>query len=229
VWNRVQVARFFFFPFVNFRRQIPSTYPKAVGIWNRTMQDADVMGAFPVVSAEPGSSALDDFDAIVRAHQQHVFRVLASLVRDGDTADTLTQECFLRAYKNRGSFRGNASVRTWLLTIAVNLARDHARSRRMNFWKRLFQQGEDASLLAEALPDRRPAVDTALIARQELGTVWASLEQLPDRQRTVFVLRFVDDLSLEQIATTMGTTVGTVKTHLFRAVASLRQITGRSR
>lgn len=193
------------------------------------MQDADVMGAFPAVSAVSGGDTLDDFDAVVRTHQQHVFRVLASLVRDTDTAHTLTQECFLRAYKNRQTFRGNASVRTWLLAIVVNLARDHARSRRLSFWKRLLQHGEDPSLLAEALPDRGPAADKVLLAREELGTVWAALEKLPDRQRTVFVLRFVDDLSLEQIASSMGTTVGTVKTHLFRAVATLRQLTGRSK
>jgi RNA polymerase sigma-70 factor (ECF subfamily) len=193
------------------------------------MQDAEVMASFAPVSAEPETTALDDFDAVVRAHQQHVFRVLASLVRDTDTADTLTQECFLRAYKNRHSFRGNASVRTWLLTIAVNLARDHARNRRMSFWKRLFQHGEDASLQAEALPDRSPAADKILMAREELRTVWTALEQLPERQRTVFVLRFVDDLSLEQIASATGTTVGTVKSHLFRAVATLRRLTGRSK
>ena len=193
------------------------------------MQDADVIGAFPVASAGSGGNTLDDFDAVVHAHQQHVFRVLASLLRDADTAETLTQECFLRAYRNRDSFRGSASVRTWLLTIAVNLARDHARNRRMTFWKRLFQHGEDSSLLAEALPDRRPAADKVLMAQEELGNVWAALQQLPDRQRTVFVLRFVDDLSLEQIATATGTTVGTVKTHLFRAVATLRQLTGRSK
>jgi len=194
------------------------------------MQNADVMPSYPsldtgVVPAE----ALDDFDAVMRAHQQHVYRALVSLVRDPDTADTLTQECFLRAYRKRDSFRGEASLRTWLVTIAVNLARDHVRSRRMNFWKRLFQRGQDATELADVLADRRPTAETMLSSREELGAVWAALDQLPDRQRTVFVLRFVDDLSLEQIAAAMGTTVGTAKTHLFRATATLRQITGRTK
>ena len=194
------------------------------------MQNADVMPSYPALDTRAvPAEALDDFDAVMRAHQQHVYRVLVSLVRDPDTADTLTQECFLRAYRKRESFRGDASLRTWLMTIAVNLARDHVRSRRMNFWKRLFQRGQDAAELADTLADRRPTADKMLSAREELGAVWTALDKLPERQRTVFVLRFVDDLSLEQIAAAMGTTVGTTKTHLFRATATLRQITGRGK
>ena len=193
------------------------------------MQNADVMPSFPSVNAGAvPAQALDDFDGVMRAHQQHVYRVLVSLVRDPDAADTLTQECFLRAYRKRESFRGDASLRTWLVTIAVNLARDHVRSRRVNFWKRLFQ-GQDAAELADTLADQRPTADRMLAAREELGAVWAAMDRLPERQRTVFVLRFVDDMSLEQIAAAMGATVGTVKTHLFRATAALRQLTGREK
>lgn len=194
------------------------------------MQDADVMASFPSVNSDAVlGEALDDFDTVMRAHQQHVYRVLISLVRDPDTADTLTQECFLRAFRKRESFRGEASLRTWLVTIAVNLARDHVRSRRLSFWKRLFQRSQDAGELSDTLADQRPTADQILTAREELGAVWSALDRLPERQRTVFVLRFVDDLSLEQIAAALGTTVGTVKTHLFRATATLRQITGREK
>ena len=79
------------------------------------------------------------------------------------------------------------------------------------------------------MADQRPTADTMLAAREELSAVWAALDKLPERQRNVFVLRFVDDLSLEQIAAATGTTVGTVKTHLFRATATLRQLTGREK
>src|SRR5690349_18543850 len=168
------------------------------------MQNADVMPSYPSLDAGAApAEALDHFEAVMRAHQQHVYRVLVSLVRDPDAADTLTQECFLRAYRKRGTFRGEASLRTWLVTIAVNLARDHVRSRRMSFWKRLFQRGQDAAELADVLPDQRPTAETLLSSREELRAVWTALDQLPERQRTVFVLRFVDDLSLEQIACAM--------------------------
>ena len=192
-------------------------------------EKADALPPLAGFPSEPQAGVFEDFDAVVRSHQQHVYRVLLSLVRDPDVADTLTQECFLRAYRKRGSFRGESSVRTWLVTIAVNLARDHGRNRRAGFWRRLFRSGEDAGELAATVADGYPDPERTAIARQELGAVWHSLEKLSDGQRTVFLLRFVDDMSLEQIADVTSTTVGTVKTQLFRAIAALRRETGRNR
>ena len=191
------------------------------------MSSVDIMTSVQAAMAGEPAIALEDLDAVMRAHQQHVYRVLVSLLHDPDAADTLTQDCFLRAYQNRDRFRGEASLRTWLVTIAVNLARDYQRSRRAGFWRRLFHRGEDAAKLSERLPDRRPNAEQSLAAREQLAIVWSALDQLSERQRTVFILRFVDDLTLEQIAAATGATVGTVKTHLFRATAALRQLTGR--
>ena len=166
----------------------------------------------------------DEFDGIVRAHQQLVFRVLYSLVRDRDTADTLTQECFLRAYKKRHTFRGEASVSTWLVRIASNLARDHARNRRLAFWRKLFASGADGR--GEQRPfeiqDPAPSPERALLAREQINSVWAVLEQLPRQQRTAFSLRFAGEMSLRQIAEVMDLEVGTVKAHLFRAITAVR-------
>ena len=188
----------------------------------------DHADAIPAVATYERADALDDFESLMRDHQQYIYRVLVSLVRDPEAADTLTQECFLRAYENRGSFRREAGIRTWLLKIAVNLARDYARNRRMGFWRRLFRS-EDPVAVADSLSDGRADAERALIARQELGAVWAALDHLSAGQRTVFILRFVDDLSLDQIATVTGTTIGTVKKQLFRAVAALRRETGREK
>ena len=69
----------------------------------------------------------EDFDTIVVDHQRGLYRLLLGLTRDPDTAATLTQDCFVRAYENRRSFRGEASVKTWLTRIAVNLAREEDR------------------------------------------------------------------------------------------------------
>src|SRR5262245_52741665 len=97
----------------------------------------------------------EDFDAIVRRHQRRVHRFLLMLLRDPDEADNLTQECFLRAYQNRSTFRGESSVETWLLRIAANLAHDHARSRRAGFWKRLLGfDGKDNEGIADTTVTR---------------------------------------------------------------------------
>lgn len=170
----------------------------------------------------------EEFDGIVLANQQRIFRVLFSLVRDCDTADTLTQECFLRAFKKRQSFRGESSVTTWLVRIATNLARDHARNRRLAFWRKLFaaQPDEHADQRPTEIEDNAPSAERALLAQEQLESVWAVVEQLPRQQRTVFSLRFAGEMSLREIAEVMDLEVATVKAHLFRAVAAVRKQVG---
>ena len=144
---------------------------------------------------------------------------------DADAADTLTEECFLRAFQRRAGFRGEASVGTWLIRIALNLARDHARSRRAAFWRRLVRDESAGAPTADAswAPDPGPSVERKMLAREQLAAVQAAVERLPHRQRVCFLLRFVEAMSLEEIAQAMRLRVGTVKTHLARAVGALRQ------
>jgi RNA polymerase sigma-70 factor (ECF subfamily) len=170
-----------------------------------------------------------EFDALVREHQQRIYRVLLALLRDPDAADTLTQECFLRAYRNRAGFRREARVSTWLVRIAVNLAHDHRRSRRRAFWSRLFStsQSDAAALAAQAAADPQASPERALAAREELQAVWQAAEELSPKQRTVFLLRFGEEMTLEEIGEATGLEVGTVKIHLFRAVGAVRRKLGR--
>ena len=166
---------------------------------------------------------LDDFEPVVQLHQRRIYRVLLGMVRDPDTAENLTQECFLKAYQRRASFRGEASVGTWLVKIAVNLAHDHRRSRVRGFWQRLFSASEDAADIAESLPDPHPSPERVLLAQEEVAAVWSAIERLSSHQRAVFILRFVEEMSLEEIAQVTSLKLGTVKAHLFRAVGSIRQ------
>jgi RNA polymerase sigma-70 factor (ECF subfamily) len=165
----------------------------------------------------------EEFDGIVREHQRRIYRVLLAILRDPDAADTLTQECFLRAYRKRESFRGESSVGTWLVRIAINLARDHIRSRRRGFWQTLLGSGESAMAAAAAVPDRAASPERALAAREEVAAVWAVVEDLSPQQREVFLLRFSEEMPLEEIAKTMELQTGTVKSHLARAVSAIRQ------
>jgi RNA polymerase sigma-70 factor (ECF subfamily) len=170
-----------------------------------------------------GMTALDDFTPLVQAHQQRIYRVLLGMVRDPDAAQTLTQECFLKAYQKRASFRGEGSVGVWLLKIAVNLARDHRRSRLREFRDRSFSSTEEVADLGQRLPDPHASPERALLGREEVADVWAAVQELSPQQRAVFVLRFVEEMSLEEIAEATSLKVGTVKTHLFRAVRAIRQ------
>src|SRR5580765_6111218 len=86
---------------------------------------------------EPTVAETRDFDAVVHLYWPRVFRFALASLRDRDAAEALTQDCFLHAYKAWGRFRGDASVQTWLMRIAVNLVRDASRNRRLQFWKRV--------------------------------------------------------------------------------------------
>src|SRR5215510_11192693 len=106
------------------------------------------------MSTESPIADLEDFDAVVYAYRPRIFRFVLASLRDRDAAETLTQDCFWRAYRSRNRFRGDASVNTWLMHIAVNLVRDFVRNRRIQFWKRTMSASVDATAISEWLPDR---------------------------------------------------------------------------
>lgn len=166
------------------------------------------------------------FDEIMRQHQRRVYRVIFLLVRDRDTADTLTQECFLRAYLKRASFRGECRIETWLLRIAINLVRDHGKNRRTSFWKRLvgLEDQKDHDTEPRQFPAPDPSAERALLAREELESVWNALSSVSPQQRAIFFLRYEEDLSLAQIAGVLDVKVGSVKSQLARVTSKLREM-----
>lgn len=166
--------------------------------------------------------AVEDFDNIVRHHQRRIYRVLYVLLGDADAADTLTQECFLRAYRKRESFRGECRIDTWLLRIAVNLARDHRRNRRSSFWRQLVGLESGGAQVAENVSDPRGSPERLLVAQSQLQAVWTATRELPPQQRTIFLLRFAEEMTLCEICSVTGLKIGSVKTHLFRAIRSIR-------
>src|ERR1700754_1922369 len=134
---------------------------------------ADSMVRLATVEQTLTSRALtaEDFDELVLRNQKRIFRLLMTLLRDEDAADTLTQECFLRAYKKRDSFRGDSSVDTWVYRIAVNLARDYQRSKREGFWKKMFSatpETEDETPLLETVAHGGSDAESQLLAREEV-------------------------------------------------------------
>jgi RNA polymerase sigma-70 factor, ECF subfamily len=161
----------------------------------------------------------EDFERIVLQHQKQIFRILLCLVRDRDMADTLTQESFLRAYKKRDSFRGESNLTTWLVRIAINLAHDHCRNRRWAFWQRLTRIDRIETLKTL---DAQRSPEQVLIDSEKMNTILSVVEKLTERQKTVFLLRFVEDMSLEEIAEVTNLALGTVKSHLSRALDFVR-------
>lgn len=170
-----------------------------------------------------------DFDQVVRSYWSRIFRFVLASVRDIGTAETLTQECFLNAYRGRARFRGDASVHTWLVRIAANVVRDHLRSRRLRFWRRAERQAVDTAVVADWLPDPTASQEQVVLISEQLAAVWDATGALSDRQRTVFLLRFVEDMDIGDIAMATGLTTNAVNVHLFRAVRAVRKHVGNGR
>jgi RNA polymerase sigma-70 factor (ECF subfamily) len=179
------------------------------------------------IAARNLEAATDEFTLVVERHRPQVFRFLLASTRDVDLAETLTQECFLKAHRNWGSFRGESSAMTWLMRIAINLQKDHWRNRRMQFWRHTQTNSVDMEDAGEWLPSGESSVERQLLAREQVSHVWAAVKGLSERQRTVFLLRYVEEQELSEIARATGLSEGTVKAHLSRAVTKVRTELGR--
>ena len=176
----------------------------------------------PMTTARADEDAAREFTQIVASHRQQIFRFLLASTRDIDLAETLTQECFLKAHRNWSSFRGESSAMTWLMRIAINLQKDHWRNRRMQFWRHTRNNAVDLDEASEWLPSGESSQEQKLLAQERVRQVWRAVEGLSERQRTVFLLRYIEELELAEIAASTGLSEGTVKAHLSRALSRVR-------
>jgi len=178
--------------------------------------------AKPMTAETAEEIAAQDFARVVEKHRPQIFRFLLSSTRDIDLAETLTQDCFLKAHRNWGYFRGESSAMTWLMRIAINLQKDHWRNRRMQFWRHTQTNSVDMEDAGEWLPSGESSAEKQLLAREQVSHVWTAVKGLSERQRTVFLLRYVEEQELSEIARATGLSEGTVKAHLSRAVGKVR-------
>ncbi len=168
------------------------------------------------------ATPLDDLESVVALYQPRVFRFLLAQLRDRDSAENLTQETFLRAWSARASFREDCTVGTWLIRIALNLARDHTRTGRFRFWKHVSNSSVDVADVAASVPHRQGSAESHLIAQQQVALIWETVANLSGRQRSIFLLRFLDEMDIPEIAVATGLPIGTVKSHLYRAINIVR-------
>jgi len=173
-------------------------------------------------AAQPAATPFDDLESVVALYEPRVFRFLLSNLRDRDLALSLTQDTFLRAWMARASFRGDSSISTWLMRIALNLLRDHTRTNRFRFWKQAATTAVDVSDVATHLPTPGSSVEARLIASEQLALIWDTVASLSSRQREIFLLRFVEGLEIPDIAQVTTLPVSTVKSHLYRALGTIR-------
>jgi RNA polymerase sigma-70 factor (ECF subfamily) len=169
---------------------------------------------------------VEDFASIVIACRPKVFRYALASLRDRDAAETVAQDCFIRAHNGWQRFRRDCSIETWLMQIAVNLVRDHLRNRKIRFWKRVQLTAVPVEAIGGCIADAAGSAEDQVLLKERVEAVWEAAGNLPERQRTVFLLRFVEDMELLEIAAVTGMKEGTVKTHLFRALRTVRDLLG---
>jgi RNA polymerase sigma-70 factor, ECF subfamily len=173
-----------------------------------------------VVAARQGDR--DAAETLLELHELMVFRTCRRLLPAGEDVEAAVQETFLRALRSMGRFAGEGSFGSWLAAIAVNLCRDRLRRRRLVPFLPLEVRDGDETDAMEVVPSSDPNPERVAMARQAVHRMQREVSQLPRRQQEVFALRFFAGLDLEGIATTLGVDVGTVKTHLHRAVQRVR-------
>jgi len=173
------------------------------------------------VAVENGGP-LDNLAGLFEQYRPRIFRFILASLRNKESAENLTQDCFVRAYRARNQLRGASSAGTWLMQIAANLVRTHEASSRLKFWRRTLRADVDLSDAGDWIPDRQMSPEQMVAAKQQVEKIWKVAGRLSGNQRTVFLLRFAEDMDLLEIAAVTGMKEGTVKTHLFRALKSVR-------
>ncbi len=186
------------------------------------MLAAEAMAISPPIEKEP--IPVLDFAALVAAEQGTLLRLALRFLRDPEEARDVVQSTFADAYERLSLLRDPAAAPGWLRRILVTRALNHLRRRRL--WRRIrgiFAGGGEAGLESVSAD---PDPDDSLTRSNRLAAVGRALEALPPRQAAAFTLRYLEGLGLDAVAETLGCGRGTARTHLHRALTSLRSELG---
>ncbi|RWP32066.1 MAG: RNA polymerase sigma factor [Mesorhizobium sp.] len=159
------------------------------------------------------------FHTIIKMHNQRLYRIARSVVRNDSEAEDIVQEAYVRAFAQLGDFRGESSLATWLSRIVINEALGRLRKRRRTV---AMPQNLQAEIINFPLnPSDDP--ERMMAQRQILELVERATDRLPDVYRTVFVARVIEGLSIDETAELLDVRPETVKTRLHRARALVRK------
>ena len=171
------------------------------------------------------------FETLMRRHNARLFRVARAILKNDDEAEDALQEAYLAAYRHIGDFRGGALLTTWLTRIVVNEALGRLRAQKRH---RVVVPFNDSATTAESDPVEHDVIDhqvelpeTAALRAEVRRALERRIDELPVSFRTVFVMREVEDMTVEETADLLSIPAATVRTRLFRARALLREALAR--
>jgi RNA polymerase sigma-70 factor, ECF subfamily len=170
---------------------------------------------------------LDAFDELVSQFERQVYSLCYRLLGDGEEARDAAQETFLKVYRGLGTFRGESGLKTWIYRIAINQAMNQQR-----WWRRrhrdetvsleLSRYDSDATL-GSSLPSRGASPEQLAIDGERQRSIMRALDQVKQEYKVALVLREIEELSYEEIALTLGISIGTVKSRIARGREEMRR------
>jgi RNA polymerase sigma-70 factor (ECF subfamily) len=165
------------------------------------------------------------FEYFVRQYQKKITRIAYRFLRDAGEADCAAQESFLRAYQSLDAFREGSTFETWLTRICINWCKDRLKRRRLVFYfhQAPAREEEESDGLQQVTAHPGPSPERRAAGREIRERLREAIDGLSPRQRSIFVMKHFEEMSIPEIAETTGLDSGTVKSHLFRAAHKIRE------
>jgi RNA polymerase sigma-70 factor (ECF subfamily) len=168
-------------------------------------------GDLPYAVAYTSSMSLHE---LMEDYGSDVWNYAFFLTRSREQANDISQEVFLKAFKNVGKYRGQSSMKTWLLTITRNTAFSWSKN---SFWRRFLVLGDQPAVV------NAPSAEREALGNQYANEIWEIIMALPDKNREVLVLDIQHGLSIAEMSNLLNVAQGTVKSRLARAREKVRQ------
>ena len=186
-------------------------------------QKADLQLSQLVENARDGDRLA--FDQLLDRFQGDIYRMIYYRIRSQMDAEDLTQDVFVRAYRSISRLREPKRFRSWLYTIAVNRVNDYLRKKRV---RSIFKSSDEGPEIQPEADDQRdnPEALEQVLKEDFWRQVGRIIKKLSKMEREVFMLRFMDDLNIADIARILKKSESTVKTHLYRALAKFKKEKG---
>ena len=166
----------------------------------------------------------DAFEPLVTANQSFVYNIALKMLSNPDDAFDVSQEAFVKAFRSLKDFKGDSSFSSWLYRITANICLDHMRKNKRQRTASIVYLDDDSELKELDLPDVRFSPETELERRELRRAIDRALDELPQDQRSILLLRELNGMSYAEIAEALRLEAGTVKSRLFRARARLAKI-----
>ncbi len=164
------------------------------------------------------------FEGIVDLFKDKIYRHCYRMVGNGHEAEDLAQETFLRAYRNISKYNSEYKFSTWIFRIATNLCIDRLRKKKPDYYLDAEVPGTDGATMYSQLSSEEPLPEEVVTENEEWNELQSEIMKLPEKYRTAILLKYVEDLSLEEISKIMDIPVPTVKTRIHRGREALKKV-----